>query len=141
MEIHLAILVSSAAEGFRRSGSSRQCFAASMSVFVKLKLVGDFIFCCFVISFGVVSLLFGLSALQFELSFLSVAFAVLDMLFWMCLYIFKHLAEYFLFFHKKDLPSSTVMEFRFWIRVFGLVVGTSSMLWGLKCLVLCWVHL
>jgi hypothetical protein len=70
MEIHVAILVSSAAEGFRRSGSSRQCIAASMSVFVKLKLVGDFIFCCFAISFGVVSFLFGLSALQFEMSFL-----------------------------------------------------------------------
>jgi hypothetical protein len=69
MEIHVAILVSFAAEGFRRSGSSRQSFAASMSVFVKLKLVGDFIFCCFVISFGVVSLLFGLSALQFEIVF------------------------------------------------------------------------
>jgi hypothetical protein len=44
MEIHVAILVSSAAEGFKRSGSGRQCFAASMSVFVKLKLVGDFFF-------------------------------------------------------------------------------------------------
>jgi len=29
MEIHVAILVSSAAEGFRRSGSSRQCIAAN----------------------------------------------------------------------------------------------------------------
>jgi hypothetical protein len=48
----LRFFVSSAAEGFKRSGSSRQCFAASMSVFVKLKLVGDFyfflLFCDFV---------------------------------------------------------------------------------------------
>jgi hypothetical protein len=29
MEIHVAILVSSAAEGFRRSGSSRQSFVAN----------------------------------------------------------------------------------------------------------------
>jgi hypothetical protein len=108
MEIHVAILVSSAAEGFRRSGSSRQCFAASMPVFVKLKLVGDFFFCCFAISFGVVSFLFGLSALQFEMSFLFGVLLVLDLLSWMCLHVVKHLPKYFLLslLHTKYLQSA-----------------------------------
>jgi len=128
MEIHVAILVSSAAEGFRRSGSSRQSFAASMSVFVKLKLVGDFffwLFCDFV--WCRVSSVWS-SALQFEMSFLFGVLLFLDV--FACL---QASSQTFSSFSSSHERSAKCMEFRFCIRVFRRVVGTSSVLCSLNC--------